>query len=164
MSPFLKYLLVSLLFFVLLTAISYRFLKPRSAGKTALSSQTEAQFTTDAQLLDTLYRSFKLAIKGTDQSILAQTKGNLQGRLSEMQKRPAAATSLDTVFRRVIRNYYSLIKVNEEAVTNQKDLVTKKQAYKDQIEQLTQSNQLIRQQIMIISSQPPPPPPVAPTK
>jgi hypothetical protein len=163
MSPFLKYILVSLLLFGLLTAISYRFMKPRSVGKAALSSQTETQFTTDAQLLDTLYRSFRVAIKGTDQSAMAQTKSNLQGRLSEMQKRPATATALDTVFRRVIRNYYSLIKVNEEAVSNQKDLVAKKQAYKDQIEQLTQSNQLIRQQIMIISSQPPPAP-VVPNK
>lgn len=163
MSPFLKYILVSLLFFGLLTAISYRFMKPRAVGKAALSSQTETQFTTDAQLLDTLYRSFRVAIKGTDQSALAQSKSQLQGRLSEMQKRPAAATALDTVFRRVIRNYYSLIKVNEEAVSNQKDLVAKKIAYKDQIEQLTQSNQLIRQQIMIISSQPPPTP-VVPNK
>ncbi len=163
MSPFLKYILVSLLLFGLLTAISYRFLNPRSAGKTALSSQTEARFLTDVQLLDTLYRSFRIAIKGTDQSALAQTKSNLQERLGEMQKRPAEATVLDTVFRRVVRNYKFLILVNEEAVANQKEIVAKKQAYKDQIERLTQDNQFLKLQIATMQSQPPPSP-VAPLK
>ncbi len=163
MSPFLKYILVSLLFFGLLTAISYRFLNPRSAGKAALSSQTEARFLTDVQLLDTLYRSFRMAIKGTDQSALVQTKSTLQEQLNEMQKRPAEATVLDTVFRRVVRNYKFLILVNEEAVANQKDIVAKKQAYKDQIERLTQDNQFLKLQIATMQSQPPPPP-VAPIK
>lgn len=58
-----------------------------------------------------------------------------------MQKRPAEATVLDTVFRRVVRNYKFLILVNEEAVANQKEIVARKQAYKDQIERLTQDNQ-----------------------
>lgn len=88
MSPFLKYILVSLLFFGLLTAISYRFLNPRSAGKAALSSQTEARFLTDVQLLDTLYRSFRMAIKGTDQSALVQTKVLFKNNLLQCKNAP----------------------------------------------------------------------------
>jgi hypothetical protein len=63
MTPFLKYSLINLLFLVLLTAAGYRFLKTRSAEKTIVSSQLEDRILEDAQQSDTLYRTYKLALK-----------------------------------------------------------------------------------------------------
>lgn len=158
MTPFLKYTLVSLVLFLFLTALGFRFWKPRNTTTVTLSSQTETQFVTDAQLLDTLYRTFKIAIKGTDPIALVQAKGNFQGKLSEMQQKPPAITATDTIFRRVIRNYYSSMKINEEAIQNQKGLAAKKQELNDKIEQLTRLNQRLEGRIDMISSQPSPAP------
>ena len=151
MTPFLKYILVSLLFFVLLTAVSYRFLKPQSS----FSSHAEKQITADAQQLDTLSRAFKLAVQGEDKSALAQTKGNFQAKLKEMYLRSSALKALDTT---IIRNYSSLIALNQTMVTNKKQLADLKQKYRDEIDKLTSDNQFIQVQIANISIQPLPAP------
>lgn len=158
MTPFLKYSLINLLFLVLLTAAGYRFLKTRSAEKTVVSAQTEAQILEEAQLSDTLYRTYKLALKGTDPIALVQAKGNFQVKMLELKQRPLTANPLDSIFGKVARNYRSLITVNEDKLKNQKGLDAKKQSYKDLIEQLTKSNARLDQTITIISSQPPPQP------
>ena len=157
MTPFLKYGLINLLFFILLTAVGYRLLKPRSVGKAMVSSQTEAQILNDAQLSDTLYRTYKLALKGTDPIALVQAKGNFQVKMLELKQRPLTTAPLDSIFWKMARNYRSLISLNEDKIKNQKKLDTNKQSYKDLIEQFTKSNERLDQTITIISSQPPPP-------
>lgn len=158
MTPFFKYLLVSLVFFTLLTAVSYRLLKPRSVGKAVLSSQTEEQILNDAQLSDTLYRTYKLALKGTDPIALVQAKGNFQVKMLELKQRTLTTAPLDSIFWKMARNYRSLISLNDDKMKNQKELDAKKQSYKDLIEQLTKSNERLDRDITIILSQPPPQP------
>lgn len=158
MTPFLKYSLINLLFLILLTAAGYRFLKTRSVEKTVLSSQTEDRILEDAQQSDTLYRTYKLALKGTDPIALVQAKGNFQVKMLELKQRPLTATPLDSIFGKMARNYRSLVSLNEDKMKNQKALDDKKQSYKDLIEQLTKSNARLDQTITIISAQPPPQP------
>lgn len=158
MTPFLKYILINLLFFVLLTAVGYRFLKTRPTEKAVSSSQPEDRILTEAQLSDTLYRTYKLALKGADPIALVQAKGNFQVKMLELKQRPLTAAALDSVFYKVARNYRSLIPLNEDKIKDQKELEAKKQSYKDLIEQLTKSNARLDQTITIISSQPPPQP------
>lgn len=158
MTPFLKYSLINLLFLILLTAAGYRFLKTRSAEKAVLSSQPEDRILEDAQQSDTLYRTYKLALKGTDPIALVQAKGNFQVKMLELKQRPLTATPLDSIFGKMARNYYSLITVNENKMKDQKALDDKKHSYKDLIEQLTKSNARLDQTITIIAAQPPPQP------
>ncbi|MDF7820372.1 hypothetical protein P1X15_22310 [Runella sp. MFBS21] len=155
-TPFWKYLLVGLLFFGLLTLLCYRLWAPqnKSVTTTELSTQSEEDFVINAQLMDTLYRSYRVAVKGTDPIAAVQARGIFQGKLSEMQKKPATSNEGDSLFRRVIRNYYGVIKVNEEAIQNQKGLATQKLELKDKIDQLTRMNQRLERQIDNISLQP----------
>jgi arsenate reductase-like glutaredoxin family protein len=122
------------------------------------SSQPEDRILTEAQLSDTLYRTYKLALKGADPIALVQAKGNFQVKMLELKQRPLTAAALDSVFYKVARNYRSLIPLNEDKIKDQKELEAKKQSYKDLIEQLTKSNARLDQTITIISSQPPPQP------
>ncbi|MFN8344201.1 MAG: hypothetical protein U0X91_04320 [Spirosomataceae bacterium] len=158
MTPFFKYLLINLVIFGLLTIISYRFLKPRQIEKTALPAQIEAQFVTDAALLDTLYRSYKVSLKGTDPIAFVQAKGNFQGKLSEMAKRPKQGTDLDTLFRKVLRRYYFTILLNDSLSKTQKELAGKKLMMKENIEKLTRLKERLEGQIDNISVQPLPTP------
>ncbi|MEZ4905215.1 MAG: hypothetical protein R2822_27420 [Spirosomataceae bacterium] len=48
------------------------------------------------------------------------------------------------------------MKINEEAVQNQKTLIAQKQELNDKIEQLTRLNQRLEARIDILSTQPPP--------
>lgn len=155
-TPFWKYLLVGLLFFGLLALLCYRLWTPqnKSVTTTELSTQSEEDFVINAQLMDTLYRSYRVAVKGTDPIAAVQARGIFQGKLSEMQKQPATSNEGDSLFRRVIRNYYGVIKVNEEAIQNQKGLATQKLELKDKIDQLTRMNQRLERQIDNISLQP----------
>jgi len=158
MTPFFKYILINLLFFVLLTVVGYRFLKTRPTEKAVSSSQPEDRILTEAQLSDTLYRTYKIALKGADPIALVQAKGNFQVKMLELKQRPITTAALDSVFYKVARNYRSLIPLNEDKIKDQKALEAKKQSYKDLIEQLTKSNARLDQTITIISSQPPPQP------
>ncbi len=155
-TPFWKYLLVGLLFFGLLALLCYRLWAPqnKSVTTTELSTQSEEDFVINAQLMDTLYRSYRVAVKGTDPIAAVQARGIFQGKLSEMQKKPATSNEGDSLFRSVIRNYYGVIKVNEEAIQNQKGLATQKLELKDKIDQLTRMNQRLERQIDNISLQP----------
>lgn len=157
MTPFFKYSLINLLVFILLTAVGYRLLKPRSVGKAMLSSQTEEQILNEAQLSDTLYRIYKVALKGTDPIALVQAKGNFQVKMLELKQRSLTAAPLDSIFWKMTRNYRSLISLNEDKMKNQKNLDANKQSYKDLIEQLTKSNERLDRDITIILSQPPSP-------
>jgi hypothetical protein len=146
--------------FGLLTVIIYRYLKPRQVEKAALPAQVEAQFVTDAQLLDTLYRSYKIAVKGTDPIAFVQAKGNFQGKLSEMAKRPKQGTDLDTLFRKVLRRYYFTIVLNDSLTKTQKELAGKKLMMKENVEKLTRLKERLEGQIDNLSVQPPPAPTV----
>jgi hypothetical protein len=154
MTPFLKYGLINLLFFILLTAVGYRLLKPRSVGKAMVSSQTEAQILTEAQLSDTLYRTYKLALKGTDPIALVQAKGNFQVKMLELKQRPLTIAPLDSIFWKMARNYRSLITLNDSAIRNQKELVAQKQGMKDKIEKLTRLKERAEGLIDNLSIQP----------
>ena len=158
MTPFFKYILINLLFFILLMAVGYRLLKPRSVGKAMSSSQTEEEILNEAQLSDTLYRTYKLALKGTDPIALVQAKGNFQVKMMELKQRSLTAAPLDSIFWKMGRNYRSLISLNEDKMKNQKNLDANKQSYKDLIEQLTKSNERLDRDITIILSQSPPQP------
>jgi hypothetical protein len=154
MTPFLKYSLINLLFLVLLTAAGYRFLKTRSAEKTVVSSQPEDRILEDAQQSDTLYRTYKLALKGTDPIALVQAKGNFQVKMLELKQRPLTTAPLDSIFGKMARNYYSLITVNENKMKNQKALEVQKLEMKDKIEKLTRLKERTEGLIDNLSIQP----------
>lgn len=154
MTSFFKYSLINLLFFILLTAVGYRLLKPRSVGKAMLSSQTEEQILNEAQLSDTLYRIYKVALKGTDPIALVQAKGNFQVKMLELKQRPLTTAALDSIFWKMARNYHSLITVNDATIRNQKGLVAQKQEMKDRIEKLTRLKERTEDLIDNLSIQP----------